>query len=153
MANTQPHPISNFNFAIEINVTGVSPKVCEAAFSECDGLEMNQEIKTLREGGNNTRQYRLAGPLAYGNLTLKRGVTKTYDLWDWFTAVTDDPKLRADAQVIVYAADGSTVHLTFKLTRCIPIKLKAPSLNAASSGIAIEEFQLAYETLSLEKPR
>lgn len=153
MPNAQPHPITNFNFAIEVTVEGVSPRVCDAAFSECDGLEMNLEVKTLREGGNNTRQYRLPGPVAYGNLSLKRGVTTSFDLWDWFARVTVDPKLRADAQVVVYAPDGRTVNLSFKLTRCVPIKLKAPGLNAVSGAIAIEELQLAYETLTLEKPR
>lgn len=153
MPNAQPHPINNFNFAIEIKVDGVAPRVCDAAFSECDGLEMNLEVKTLREGGNNTRQYRLNGPVAYGNLSLKRGVTATFDLWDWFQGVTADPKLRADAQVVVYAADGRTVTMSFKLTRCVPIKLKAPALNAVSGNIAVEELQLAYETLTLEKPR
>ncbi len=153
MPNSQPHPINNFNFAIEIKVNGVSPRICDAAFSECDGLEMNLEIKTLREGGNNTRQYRLTGPVAYGNLSLKRGMTKTFDLWYWFERVTVDPKLRADAQVVVYAADWQTVNLSFMLMRCVPIKLKAPGLNAASGAIAIEELQLAYETLTLKKPR
>jgi phage tail-like protein len=113
---------------------------------------MTMEVKTIREGGNNTRQHRLAGPVAYGQLTLKRGMTKSFHLWDWFREVSVNPSLRADANVVVYAADGKTVTMTFLLTRCIPVKLKAPALSAAAGGVAIEELQLAYETLSLVKP-
>ena len=41
--------------------------------------------------------------------------------------------------------------MSFLLTRCVPVKLKAPALNAAAGGVAIEELQLAYETLSLKE--
>ena len=146
------YPFTTFNFAVEIHVPGVSKEVCNAAFSECDGLEMTTEIKTIREGGNNGRQIRLPGPTSYGQLTLKRGMTANFDLWDWFTAVLSDPTLRADAQVVLFAADGRTKRASFVLSRCVPVKLKAPALNAKDGMVGIEELQLAYESLRLEKP-
>jgi phage tail-like protein len=151
--NSQPHPFGTFNFAVEIKLDPVAQRVCDAAFSECDGLEMTMEVKTIREGGNNTRQHRLAGPVAYGQLTLKRGMTGTFHLWDWFREVTVNPALRADAEIVVFAVDGRTVLVSYLLTRCLPVKMKAPALSAASGGIAIEELQLAYETMTLVKPR
>jgi len=149
---TVVYPFTAFNFAVEIDVEGVSPNVCAAAFSECDGLEMTREVKTIREGGNNGAQIRLTGPVSYGQLTLKRGMTATFDLWTWFDAVVTDPALRADAEVVVFAADGQTERARFQLTRCVPIKLKAPPLNGKDGAVAIEELQLAYETLSLKAP-
>jgi phage tail-like protein len=146
------YPFTAFNFAVEINVPDVVPLVCNAAFAECDGLEMTVEVKTIREGGNNGRQIRLAGPASYGQLTLKRGMTPSFDLWDWMEAAHTKPDLRADAEVVIFAADGTTERARFILTRCIPVKLKAPPLNAKDGGIAIEEFQMAYESLSLKRP-
>lgn len=148
-------PFTSFNFEIEISVDGVSEKVCSAAFSECDGLEVTMEPKTLREGGNNTQRFHLAGPVNYGTLTLKRGMTANFDLWDWFTQVnasTQGRRLRADAEVIVHASDRERIHMAFLLRRCLPIKLKAPALNAKDGGIAIEEMQIAYESMTLKKP-
>jgi phage tail-like protein len=142
-------PFMAFNFAIEINVDSVASRVCGAAFSECDGLEMTREVKTIREGGNNNRQIRLSGPVAFGTLTLKRGMTDSFDLWKWFDAVTMRPDLRADAQVILHAEDQTTVRARFTLSRCVPIKIKAPGLNAKDGMVAIEELQLAYESLTL----
>ena len=145
-------PFTAFNFSVEIEVPGVAPQLCSASFSECDGLEMTMEVKTIREGGNNAKQIRLAGPVSVGTLTLKRGMTSSFDLWDWFAAVMADGRLRADATVVVFAADGQTERAKFVLSRCLPIKLKAPPLNAKDGMVAIEEFQLAYESLKLEKP-
>ena len=152
MPNTEPHPFTSFNFAVEINFEPVSKEVCNAAFSDCDGLDMTMEVKTIREGGNNTSQPRLAGPVTYGQLTLKRGMTPTFHLWDWFRAVTVNPALRATAEVIVLAPDGRTRQASFLLSRCVPVKLKAPALSASNGGVAIEELQLAYETLTFRKP-
>jgi phage tail-like protein len=145
-------PFTAFNFSIEIDVPGVANEVCSASFSECDGLEMTMEVKTIREGGNNGRQIRLTGPTAYGTLTLKRGMTDSFDLWDWFTAVQERPALRADAEVVVYAPDRETERARFVLSRCLPVKLKAPPLNAKDGGVAIEELQLAYEALTFVRP-
>lgn len=147
------YPFTAFNFTVEIVPGGGSSALCSAAFSECDGLEMNMEIKTIREGGNNNRQIRLAGPVAYGQLTLKRGMTSSFDLWKWFTDTVDDPSIRASANVVMLAADGSTERARFELSRCVPIKIKAPALNAKDGTIAVEELQLAYEELTLHTPR
>lgn len=149
---TTIYPFTSFNFSVEIRVEGVSEQICNASFSECDGLEMTTEVKTIREGGNNGSQVRLTGPMAFGQLTLKRGVTANFDLWDWVGALLLNPSLRADADVVLLAADGQTMRATFRLTRCVPVKLKAPALNAKDGAVAVEELQLAYETLTLIKP-
>ena len=145
-------PFTGFNFAVEINLPGVSQRLCNASFAECDGLEMSMDIKTLREGGNNGRQIRLSGPMNFGLLTLKRGMTASFDLWDWMGKVQQQPGLRADAEVVLFAPDGRSVRARFILSRCLPAKLKAPPMNAREGGVAIEELQLAYESLSLKKP-
>ncbi|HEY2962165.1 MAG TPA: phage tail protein [Pyrinomonadaceae bacterium] len=147
------YPFTAFNFAIEIKVEGVAMQICDAAFSECDGLEMTMDVKTIREGGNNGKQIRLTGPINYGQVTMKRGMTATFDLWDWFNLMLTDPSLRSDAEVVVFAPDGQTERARFLLSRCVPVKLKAPPLNAKDAAVAIEELQLSYESLTLKKPQ
>ncbi|MEH6413444.1 phage tail protein [Pseudomonas sp. CGJS7] len=146
------YPFTNFNFSIEINRGGDAKPLVAAAFSECDGLEMSMEVKTIREGGDNGRQIRLNGPASFGQLVLKRGMTDNFDLWDWFGDSLTDPRLRANAEVVIFAADGSTVRARFVLSRCVPVKLKAPQLNARDGQVAVEELQLAYESLTLKRP-
>ncbi len=152
MADPAPiQPFQAFNFSVEIAVDGVAPQVCSAAFSDCDGLEISIDAKTIREGGNNGRAIRLTGPTSYGTLTLKRGMTATFDLWEWVTAVQRNPGLRAHAEVVLFAADRTTTRARFLLERCVPIKLKAPTLNAKDGLIAVEELQVAYESLTLRR--
>ena len=153
-ANEQvAYPFTAFNFAVEIKVDGVAMQVVDAAFSECDGLEMSMEVKTIREGGNNGRQIRLTGPLTFGQVTMKRGMTANLELWDWFNLMLTNQSLRADAEVVIFAADGQTERARFQLSRCVPVKLKSPALNAKDGAVAIEELQLAYEKLTLKKPQ
>jgi phage tail-like protein len=148
---TVVYPFRAFNFAVEIRVDGVAMQICDAAFSECDGLEMTMDVKTIREGGNNGKQIRLTGALNFGTLTLKRGMTSTFDLWQWFNLMLTKPDTRADAEVVIFATDGKTERARFILSRCVPVKLKAPPLNAKDGMVAIEEFQLAYESLTLKE--
>ena len=147
---TALYPFTSFNFAVEINVPGVSEKVCCASFSECDGLEMTMDVKTIREGGNNGKQIRLTGPMNYGQLTLKRGMTDNLDLWKWASTMLTQRSLRADAEVVLFAPNGETERARFILSRCMPVKIKAPAMNAKDGTIAIEEMQLAYESLTLK---
>jgi len=151
-ADTVSYPFTAFNFAVEIDVPDLSTKAVNASFAECDGLEMTMDVKTIREGGNNGKQIRLSGALNYAQLTLKRGMTESFELWDWFQAVLERPALRASAEVVVFAPDGSTERARFVLSRCLPVKLKAPPLNAKDGMVAIEELGLAYESLKLKRP-
>lgn len=143
------YPFTTFNFSVEINRNDSGAPLVNAAFSDCDGLEMSMEVKTIREGGGNDRQIRLNGPVSYGQLTLKRGMTENFDLWKWFHDTVQHPRLRADADVVLLAADGVTERVRFRLERCLPVKLKAPAMNAKDGQIAIEELQIAYETMRL----
>jgi phage tail-like protein len=140
-------PFTAFNFSVEIRVPDLFPQACSAAFAECDGLELSLDVKTIREGGANGRQIRLAGQLAFGQLTLKRGMTESFDLWDWVAATLANPALRGSAEVVLLAPDGRE-RVRFQLSRCLPVKLKAPALHARDGMVAVEELALAYESLS-----
>jgi phage tail-like protein len=154
MAEKFTYPYSAFSFSVEIYPDGDSAPLVEAAFAECDGLEMTMDVKTIREGGANDRAIRVAGVINYGNVTLKRGMTGNYDLWRWFQRSVDDPALRANAEIVMVAPDGSEAERArFQLHRCLPIKLKAPTLNAKDGAVAVEELQLAYEKFELAQIR
>jgi phage tail-like protein len=144
------YPFTSFDFSIELTV-GSGEHLCNAAFAECDGLEITQEVKAIREGGNNGVHVKLAGPAQYGTLTLKRGLTASFDLWDWFERSIQDTSVRADAAVVLLAPDGTTERARWVLHGCLPMKLKAPPLNAKDGMVAVEELQVAYQSLKLQK--
>ncbi len=143
-----------FNFLVEITVPGSNGMLCEAAFAECDGLEMTMEPKTFSEGGNNVGQVHLAGAVSFSQLTLKRGMSKDFGLWRWFNQVikTDGRQVRGQATVVMLAPDRSAPQVIFKLRDCLPVKLRAPALNAKEGLVAVEEMQLAYASFDVEFP-
>ncbi len=132
----------------------------EAAFSDVDGLEITLEPKTIKEGGNNTRQIHLAGPVTYAQLNLKRGMTRDVSLWKWFSEVikTTGHGLRYDARITLQSSqtaggkDERQPELVFKVYGCLPTKLRTPTLNAREGGLAIEEMTLVYEGFDVESP-
>ena len=142
-------PLSAFNFSVRLLLDGEQRPICDGAFSEVTGLEASIETQTIREGGNNARQIHLMGRVSYGQATLKRGLTKGLDLWTWFNAVNERRDLRASGEIVLLSGDRETETIRFILTGCLPLKLKMPSLNATDGIVAIEEMQIAYETLAV----
>jgi len=149
-------PFTAFNFEVQLSVPnasglGLQNPLCDGEFAECDGLEMTMEPKTVREGGNNTRQIQLVGPVSYGNLTLKRGMTTSLDLWTWFQLAAGNDQRGLLATCVVVMKDSTfTPVLSFTLFDCLPIKLKAPALNAKDGSVAVEELQIAYGSFSVK---
>jgi phage tail-like protein len=155
MANEE-YPFTIFNFLVQLEISnasglGLASPLCNAEFAECDGLEMTMEPKAVREGGNNTQQIHLVGPVSYGNLTLKRGMTSNLDLWKWFSLAVGNTGRGTTASGIILMRDASKRNrVRFKLTGCLPIKMKAPALNAKDGLVAIEEMQIAYSAFTVE---
>jgi hypothetical protein len=61
--------------------------------------------------------------------------------------------LRADVDVVVLAADHQRELVRFILKKCLLTKLKAPTLTAKDGGIAIEEMQMSFESMTLKRPQ
>ncbi len=147
-------PMTAFRFEIVLTVTdslpGVTNPVCDAAFAECTGLEMTMEPKSLTQGGDHTRQVHRIGPVTYGRLTLRRGMTQNTGLWAWFKAASlPGVNGAANGEIRMVNSDG-TPALTFVLDDCLPVRLSGPSLNARTGEIAIEEIQLVYAYLKVK---
>jgi phage tail-like protein len=135
--------LAAFNFRVEIVPRGASAPLCDAAFAECEGLELRFDVRAV--GGGRL----VSGPASCGEVTLRRGMTSSFDLWEWCAAVARDPSLRADARVIVLSRDGASERARFHLARCLPVRLRAPRLDAVDGVVAIEELVLAGESLAL----
>lgn len=147
-------PFVTFRFEVVLTphrtLSGISSPICNAAFAECSGLDMTMQPESFNEGGANQRQTHLKGKVSYGQLTLNRGMTPNNHLWKWFqVASAPGVNARADGVITVFQPDGETA-MVFKLTDCLPVNLRGPSLNARNGEIAIEELQLVYARLELQ---
>ena len=88
-------PLHVFRFHIDFkedpfgsSAPGQDVALCSGAFSDCTGLEATMEPKVIKEGGRNYGPAQRAGPVTFSTVILKRGVTKTRDLFHWFEMLT-----------------------------------------------------------------
>ncbi|MEM7012471.1 MAG: phage tail protein [Verrucomicrobiota bacterium] len=151
-------PFMAFNFEVAFKNSD-KQLVCGGAFAECDGLEMNMSVKTIKEGGNNSQSIHLLGPATYGQLTLKRGMSPDAGLWRWFehAYINGNEGVRLDGEIVLLSTYGARDFngkndevAVFLLTGCLPTKVKAPGFNAKDGQVAIEELQIAYERLQIQ---
>ena len=135
-----PDPSPSFRFGVEIQGIEV------ARFSECSGLEFENETFEYKEGGLNSRIHRLPGRFKFTNLTLKKGIAEDgNDLWDWVTNTVSgniDPKT---VTVTLYDLSGESPLRTWTYIAAYPVKWSAVALNAEQNAIAIETLVLAHQ--------
>ena len=130
--------------------TGGAVNICSGAFAECTGLEATMEPKVIKEGGANYGAAQRAGPVTFATVVLKRGMTSTRHLWDWFALVAGGASpWRLDARIEMRDTAGVAV-LAWHLDNALPVKFKAADLNAKGSEIGVEELHLAHEGLRLD---
>lgn len=125
-------------------------------FMDVSGLSAEIEIKEVTEGGQNQFEHKLPGRMKWPNLVLKRGITRTDLLWDWFNkcsgdgfAGEDDRITRATGAVTLLNSNG-TPRRTWSFEGAFPIKWTGPDLSASSSEIATEELEIAHHGIKAQ---
>jgi len=133
-----------------------------AMFTECSGIGAKRGFEQVREGGVNDHAHILPGPLEYANIVLKRGLSLSSALWDWFQAGKFDFNVqRQDVTIYQYTPEliasssgsqpGAGAVKTWSLARAFPVSWKLSDLNSGSSSLVIETLEIAHEGLSLIK--
>jgi len=155
MSNGNDYPLSGFRFQVDFKeqmltneTEGGEVLLCSGAFSECSGLEVTMEPKTIKEGGRNWGAAQRMGAVNFGTVVLKRGLARTSDLWAWFSLVGEGAYAqRLNVTITLFDQSGQGV-FSWTLLKAMPVKFKAPDLNASNSEVAIEELHLVHEGLS-----
>src|SRR5271169_4814781 len=81
---TAPYP--SYNYIVNLN--GRPPDQPLGGFSDVSGLETDIHISEYRDGNEKEPHVRkIPGSHKVGDVTLKRGVVKSTDLWAWITEV------------------------------------------------------------------
>lgn len=151
-------PLHVFRFHIRFHRDGLGSgggrdevPLCSGAFAECTGLEATMEPKVIKAGGKNYGAAQRAGPVSFATVVLKRGMTSTRDLWQWFQLVAGRAyAVRLSAEIEMQDASGAPA-VTWRLARALPVKFKAADLNARGTEVGVEELHLAHEGLFLKR--
>ncbi len=126
------------------------------AFQECSGIEIEQDVGEILQGGHNDSVVKRVGRAKFQNIVLKRGMffsaSSSVDnqLWRWIQDIVRGarPVPRFDGTIDVMDV-GETVVATWHFRRGLPARIRGPTLNAQTGEIGIEELHIAHEGLVL----
>ncbi len=132
-------PFRNCNFVVEIE------GIPSAGFAECSGLTSEVDIVEYREGNGDVVR-KLPGLRKFGNITLKRGVTSSMDIYEWHRALLSGQTQRRSGTIILLDDERNQV-ARWSFTEGLPQKYEGPRLNAKTSEVAIETLVICCESL------
>ncbi len=139
MARRDIDPFVGFNFLLEID------GIAKAGFSEVTGLNSEANVIEYREGNESITPRKLPGTSKFGNVTLKRGVTRDPELIAWHKNVTDGDIERDESMSIVLLDELRQEVVRWNLRNAWPSKWMGPDLKANASEIAIESLEICHE--------
>jgi phage tail-like protein len=131
-------PYVGCNFLIEVE------DIVVAGFKECSGISAEVEVETFKEGGIDYTEHKLPKGVKYANLVLKKGLTDSTKLWDWFVKVAGGDVTPRGIYVILRSADGEEKR-RWSFAAAYPVKWSGPDLNAESAAVAIEAVEFVHK--------
>lgn len=133
-------PYRNFRFRVEID------DIQTAAFSEATIPDSTTDPVDYREGTDPTSQRKLSGLTKYGNVTLKKGITDSMNLYDWRKSVeeTGATKARKNISLILIDEEGSD-KARWDIVSAWPTKYDSSDFSAKGNEVLIETLEIVHE--------
>jgi len=134
-------PFRAFNFKIEIG------GVTEGHFTEVSGLGAKVTPISYREAGNSQVVHYVPGRVEYSEITLRYGVTRSRELFDWFKTGVTGHVQRKNLSIVLVDADGTTEVVRWNLVNAWATEWRGALLDAHSQEVAIESLTLVCESM------
>lgn len=131
-------PYKNFRFLVELD------GIVQASFSEATGYGSDIEVVEYREGGDPINVRKLPGKVSYPDITLKRGITDSRELYDWHLAAVSGHIQRKNGSIILQDDTGAE-KIRWNFFNAWPSKWHGPDLHATGKEIAIESLTISCE--------
>ena len=144
-------PYGAFNFLVNLNGP-VGPEEPLGGFSDVSGLSTDMTIAEYRNGNERENHVRkVPGMHKVSDVTLKRGIVNSQDLWDWVEDVrVNGPGAQRTVVITLRDEAGADIQ-SWILRGVVPMKYTGPTLAAKGGGdVAMEELVLSIEGLDLE---
>lgn len=147
-AASREDPLLGFNFAIDVGGT------IKGYFTEVSGLGSENEIveqKVVSDSGVEV-VLKIPGRLKWGDITLKRGLTSSMDLWTWRKQVEDGKvkEARKNGSIIMYDRELKEA-ARWNFINAWPSKISGPSPKSDGNEIGLEEMTIVHEFIERVK--
>jgi phage tail-like protein len=144
------YPPVNFHFRAEF--LGFN-KATDVFFQSISGLDVNIEMETKREGGENRFVHHLPKQVQYTDLVLKRGIFRPGEssITDWFSKAIQEFRF-SPMDILVTLLDPEHQPLmTWGVVHALPKSWKVQELNAERGEVLIETMTLTYNYFTFQK--
>ncbi len=144
-------PLPAYNYIVNLNGPR-DPEKLLGGFSDVSGLSTEIHISEYRDGNEPEAHVRkVPGSHKVNDITLKRGVVDSKDLWDWFTQ-TETTGILAQRDVVITLRDeAGNAQQSWKLRKVVPMKYTGPTLAGKGGGeVAMEELVLSAEGFEID---
>jgi phage tail-like protein len=141
-------PYGAFNFLVNVNGPR-GPEEPLGGFSDVSGIGTEITIAEYRNGNEpENRVRKVPGVHKVSDVTLKRGIVNSSDLWEWIDDVRrNGPVAQRDVVITLRDEAGRDVEF-WTLRGVVPMKYTGPTLAAKGGGdVAMEELVLSAEVL------
>jgi phage tail-like protein len=141
-------PYGAFNFLVNVNGP-LGPEEPLGGFSDVSGIGTEITIAEYRNGNEPENHVRkVPGIHKVSDVTLKRGIVNSADLWEWIDDVRrNGPVAQRDVVITLRDEAGRDVEF-WTLRGVVPMKYTGPTLAAKGGGdVAMEELVLSAEVL------
>lgn len=136
------YPIPTYRFTVSVG----DEKMC---FQSVSGLDISHDTIEYRDGGGNWLQ--MPGQRQRPTITLKRGVFKGQSkLYDWINSISLNQVEKKDISISLTDETGSNLLITWNISNAFPDKLTAPSFDASSNEVAVQEMSLKADRVTVE---
>jgi phage tail-like protein len=134
-------PLVSFSFYVEVG------GYISGTFRECSGMGSETELIETKETERGKLIYmKVPGALKWENISLKRGVTNSMDIYNWRKQVEngDVAGARSNGSIVMYdQMNTEMARWNFKMGW--PRKVSGPTFNAQANEIGIEELEIVHE--------
>jgi len=143
-------PYGAFNFLVNLNGP-IGEDQPLGGFSDVSGLTAEIKIAEYRNGNDKPNHVRkVPGSHTYGDVTLKRGIVNSMDLWEWITQTQVEGVGGKRTVVITLQDEAGRPVQKWTLGGVVPMKYTGPTLAAKGGGdVAMEELVLSTESMDI----
>ncbi|MCE5257921.1 MAG: phage tail protein [Chloroflexi bacterium] len=139
------NPLVSFHYAIDIS------GVVKGYFTECSGIGSEHEViehKIVDDNGHQLVQ-KIPGRLKWENITLKRGITSSMDIWDWREQVVQGKveDARKNGTITMFDQELKPI-AKWDFERAWPVKVSGPTVKSDSNEFGVEELVITHEGLT-----
>ncbi|HEH9402164.1 TPA: phage tail protein [Aeromonas sobria] len=136
------YPIPNYRFVVSIGDEQIP-------FKSVSGLDIKYESIEYKDGTGN--RYAMPGQRQSVTITLSKGVFPGKNaLYEWINSISLNQVEKKDLMISLTDESGSQLLVTWNVLNAFPTGLTAPSFDATSNDIAIQEVTLEADRVTMQ---